>query len=1687
MSVSKKLQKAIYQLLKQIVKLGKTITKSLINWLLRSLMVIGRNRRLRQAGFVLPTVVMVTLVVILLTTAIMIRSFDRAKNAGNVRVNERVMAAASPSIDRAQAKINALLGDPTLPRGTPTDEALGTSIAGNLTAYTLGDETPLQLTDDNGNTIETAWRFPLDTDNNGLYDSYSLYGIYFASPEADEARSTLQARTQPMDQGQGTAACGVGFSTLVGSAGWYKTSDGNLRRAFFVFAATVPITQPDAANNEEAFTGSDGFAALEYQQDQARIPLTNNAVVYQDDLFIDPGAGIRLNGRIMTGGNLIVGQGGREVRLLQVSGTGSCFYTEDNGDITVGGNVMIALDDDGTQKNPINIDLFQEGAVPTINAQFANADASIANDAREGMYNDQAYAERISLLVAASLATPPAEVTDVVNELNNDNDANNDITVEEALEDYFIQRTRRVPFVEAVDVNPGIQGNAVDNTLRPKDNWIYPANPATGAALNGLTLNQEQPPATDPEELEGNELKLGDRITVGNGLPADWWEPDLARFVNFYDQQPQFVGGSNNPDGVTWTAPPPDGGPRTRMTQVIPLDDIGDTSRSGFWERSAAEAPTQPLDGTGGLRVITGAGIYDPSIPNAAPLTNIVSSYLSDPATGARRFTELNPPADIFVNPVMDVRDDLSTLANEALQDDPRPVSTTIDGFTVVFPDSMAMWDDTDGNGAPSLPPDSIPIDTVNNIDRRGDLVMRATAVYHYRSGNDNPIACVSSYYNPSNSLTARNQDGLYALWPGPEGVSATLPTLTNNGLSNNGISYEASANLANTIPQATELIGGMLDNQDPPSGPGTLAQKLNYQANLIFPNGRFVNEPLRQSLLKAPGDRNLADAAAIDSTICALEIAGGRLAPSNAFIPHGAIYETAFLDARQVKAIESEPLYDPATNVPNVPNTDIISDYDLSIAERQPLEIRATVLDLELLRTTEITGASAVPAPEYLLPDSGIIYATRDDAQLDLSAPGANPAPTVAPIDQAEADTRRANQRLNSPVDFILDPHRRPNGIMLTNGAILARQNNANLYKQEERGIILATNLPTYIKAAENPLSPGGTSGFNLHQDTAGNLLEEFTDRLTGREWTAPEFYARTEIERDDNFACRNGTPGLDCNPGDLWRSATIISDAVTLLSDNFRFGFRNEGDYDLRKNVDNLTDNLAFRGYDVNGINGIAAGDTVNETPLGFDLNGNGNATDPAVPETEITVTAARRLNGFFDNNYLRSAKWFQDIGEPNPGFPKDFNPAVTATAQGSSYVNNFVTPIQRREEFPQYAMEMCLRPLVELCEPNDWVAGYDVNGDEVLVAAELNARASDLIGAAPQNQLDRWGAGSTAKMPLAFDLNGDGMLDAGEEEVLWHYPRRIAFKRDTTATPPATPPNNNQLELDVNGMPIPLGVDGNTIGEYPYDNDSPPRVANALWYRATTDNVNPPNNIGYGNGNNQKLFFTNPVVANLTQQPLLVPVLQLYTPEGEPKGGNILDPIGSGRAQTWMQEPTADTTFNLIMATGDNPARPNAPGGLAEQNGGMPNLPMFLENWGEDRDSRLTTNIAGSFIQFRRKTFATAPFLHLLNTTATDPLFGEHLQQYTGTDSGNRSPYYAAPERAWGFDVGLLAQLPDLFSSLITTPSAGDPNEFYREVSRDDPWVQTLLCAQTFNTGTGAATGNAVSAEYRPNNCP
>lgn len=315
MSRNRKLIKAIKKNYKRFRKQYLSVINKQIIWLMRAFFGSKKRRGAVNAGFVLPTVVMVSLVVILLTTAILFRSFDRSKNASNVRVNEAVMNAAAPAIDRATTKLEQLLNDPSLPRSTPTDVALYAVIKDN-TKYDFGDETRLKLAKDfngtgaiqtstileNDETLTTAWKFPVDTNNNGKFDAYTLYAIYFRSPSRDNnnkfnrPRNSLEARTPPMDKSQvgGVCATAIGTSaSLVGDSSWYK-SGGNLSKSFFVYTVNVPIeavggTTGLDANKYETYNGNKSFSALEYQQDRDRIPVNNKAVWFENDLEATPG------------------------------------------------------------------------------------------------------------------------------------------------------------------------------------------------------------------------------------------------------------------------------------------------------------------------------------------------------------------------------------------------------------------------------------------------------------------------------------------------------------------------------------------------------------------------------------------------------------------------------------------------------------------------------------------------------------------------------------------------------------------------------------------------------------------------------------------------------------------------------------------------------------------------------------------------------------------------------------------------------------------------------------------------------------------------------------------------------------------------------------------------------------------------------------------------------------------------------------------------------------------------------------------------------------------------------------------------------------------------------------------------------------------------------------------------------
>ncbi|MEH2403239.1 hormogonium polysaccharide biosynthesis protein HpsA, partial [Nostoc sp.] len=638
-------------------------------------------------------------------------------------------------------------------------------------------------------------------------------------------------------------------------------------------------------------------------------------------------------------------------------------------------------------------------------------------------------------------------------------------------------------------------------------------------------------------------------------------------------------------------------------------------------------------------------------------------------------------------------------------------------------------------------------------------------------------------------------------------------------------------------------------------------------------------------------------------------------------------------------------------------------TDYELAKESRQPLEIRTTVLDINLLRTT--TYGTATPQ-EYLIPNSGIIYATRDDALSDLSASSTNGTDA---------------QKTQSPVDFKLDPTRRPNAIMLINGNPIWRVLG---FRDAEKGLILASNLPVYIKG-----------DFNKHTG------EEFNTALAT---DLGNFYSRVASDRNPNFACRTGDARLpNCTTGDAWRPASVLSDAITLLSNNFQLGYRSDGDYDLNNNL----------------------GDT-----------------------NSITDTTGFQNNGFATNNTnVINAAWYGTDGLP-------------LASKSSSYLNNFVTPIQRRKTAPEYLMEVCQKLPVSTCDPGtDW--WVTLPGD--VAAYPLGIKASNVTGTPGQTfNLNTHLAGTTAQ----------AQSPTGSNSKYLGYPRRVAFLRGTIlhsvtrGAPPAFPAlpttyTNAELALDDSNKPTIIGIQGGKITSFTLSNFSssnrPDSTANALWFLTNdaNDDTKPPK-------------FT--LGSGTSAQPTLLPELQIQVAFGtdESTSPTSTSRIGPSNTQgsNWLQQAQS-TTFNLVAAGGDTPARPT------EDNGGLHNFVRFLENWNptSDLNAAYAAIFNGSFIQRTRSVYATAPFVAYLN--------GSSLAAYPIANSGGQVPFYLAPKRQWGYDVGLLSQSPDAFSQKLAITPDDKPNEYFREVGRDDAWVQTLLCAKK-----ASDSSYAVDADQRPN---
>ncbi|MCA6518357.1 MAG: hypothetical protein IM556_06845, partial [Pseudanabaena sp. M110S1SP2A07QC] len=287
------------------------------------------------------------------------------------------------------------------------------------------------------------------------------------------------------------------------------------------------------------------------------------------------------------------------------------------------------------------------------------------------------------------------------------------------------------------------------------------------------------------------------------------------------------------------------------------------------------------------------------------------------------------------------------------------------------------------------------------------------------------------------------------------------------------------------------------------------------------------------------------------------------------------------------------------------------------------------------------------------------------------------------------------------------------------------------------------------------------------------------------------------------------------------------------------------------------------------------------------------------------------------------------------------------------------------------------------------------------------------------------------------------------------------------------------------------------------------------------ATVAENTPPGSAGIG------VDSTAMITAMTTvNEPMVVPVLQIHSPiaTATDTAVNLPQPTTSipatnlqftkgingdvaptatptdGTGQ-WTQR-ASKSTINVYFVAGNTPSRSyvrldSVLAYTGENGGGLHNFVRFMENW-----VSIPLEISGGFIQNTRSAFATAtfspnfPYTDLatidsssrIQTWFANPIAPSHslssFFKYYQSITGEAIPYYSPPRRLWGFDVGLLVQQPDLFAQRFAQPRP-DANEFFREATKDDPWVKTLLCAlqpapaslNTTNSATSTVNPNVI----------
>lgn len=340
-------------LLQKVWRFPKTVLKRFVSDLLRILLLSNRPRRMAQAGFVLPTTVLLVLMVVLTATALTYRTVNRSQMNIAQREQVRVANVAAPAIDRAKSKIEFIFtNDTRLTSGLPTPEVLASmmlatpytntvdQLVPGKDPFTLPGETRLDINNDgeldnawsfvDGNTGETvAYSILVEAegrDTSTLSGGSNYTDVQVTSPVNIRKARALVTRTGPVAATSPSAVC----SNARAEAGWQVVDSGSSSTLQKNFQINVFVPNASDVNRT--------LEAFEFQQ--SRIAERGNkwAAWFRYDLDISPGSAFTMNGAMHTDSNLFVSapQTNSNFQAFKISSHNSCVYGKEASEITVG-------------------------------------------------------------------------------------------------------------------------------------------------------------------------------------------------------------------------------------------------------------------------------------------------------------------------------------------------------------------------------------------------------------------------------------------------------------------------------------------------------------------------------------------------------------------------------------------------------------------------------------------------------------------------------------------------------------------------------------------------------------------------------------------------------------------------------------------------------------------------------------------------------------------------------------------------------------------------------------------------------------------------------------------------------------------------------------------------------------------------------------------------------------------------------------------------------------------------------------------------------------------------------------------------------------------------------------------------------------------------------------------------------